>query len=234
MNTVLSYGFGFAALLVARFAFGAPIWLAGLVGVAVSYALPWAFLKLGMKATRAVIERSPEGRAAMAAHDAEQATTWREWEEIKRRQKAGEHVDPAEVARIKGILFGNKGVLLNPESAREKPAATVAPVVSTAPVRTRSSSVPQPYLVYIDYVHALEALAASPHDPALIARATAAGRQHYAHHVAATFPRGGLPPELRGSMEAAMVDTLNATILQRDIDAANRGEVPQHLLARRT
>lgn len=110
MNKVLTYGFGLAALLVARFAFGAPFWIATLIGVVGSYVLPLAFLRLGMAVSRFFIERSPEGRALMVEADAEQTAAWKEWEEIKRRRAAGLPVDEAEADRIEGILFRNEGV----------------------------------------------------------------------------------------------------------------------------
>lgn len=62
----------------------------------------------------------------MAAHDQEQARAWREWEEVKRRQGAGERVDPATVDRLEGILFRNEGIL-EKRSAQPQAAPLLAP-----------------------------------------------------------------------------------------------------------
>jgi hypothetical protein len=130
MNTVLSYGFGFAALLVARFAFDAPIWFAALLGVAASYVLPRAFLLLGMKVSRSLIERSPEGRTLTAEHDAEQAAAWKEWENIKQRRAQGKPVDEKEADRVEGILFRNEGVAGNRKAySRPPPSRGTAPPI---------------------------------------------------------------------------------------------------------
>lgn len=136
MKLVLTYGFGFAALLIVRFIFGAPMWLAGLIGLAVSYLAPrgvLGLLSLGMKVSRSFIERSPDGRALMAEHDAEQAEARKEWESIQRRRAAGEPVDEIEADRIKGILFRNEGIAGNRRSTRPAPPRSL---VAPTPPRT--------------------------------------------------------------------------------------------------
>ncbi len=121
---------GFAALAVARYAFDLPIMLAALVGTAGYFLLPIPVLRVSMRVSRFFIERTPEGGATMAAHDAEQAEAWRAWEDVKRRRAAGEAVDPTEVDRLQGILFRNEGVLGTGHAPLPAPkAAMTAPLV---------------------------------------------------------------------------------------------------------
>lgn len=100
-----------AVMATARYGFDVPPLVAGLIGVVGYYAVAPGVLVLGMKVTEHFVRKSPGGAALIEAHKAEQAAAWKELDSIKKRQTAGEKVDPMEADRIEGVLFRNEGVL---------------------------------------------------------------------------------------------------------------------------
>lgn len=110
-GAVFSWICAFALMSIARYAFNVPLIAAAMVGLVGYYAVAPGLLLLGMKITEHVIKKSPGGAALIEAHKAEQAAAWKELDSIKKRQAAGEKVDPMESDRVEGILFRNEGVL---------------------------------------------------------------------------------------------------------------------------
>ena len=101
----------FLVMVIARAAFNAPMVVMALVGLVGYYAVAPGMLLLGLKVSEFFIKASPGGAALLQEHKAEQAIAWKEWDAIKKREAAGERIDPVEKSRVEGILFRNEGVV---------------------------------------------------------------------------------------------------------------------------
>lgn len=101
----------FVVMVAARAAFTAPMVIMGVIGLVGYFVVAPGVLLLGMKVSEFFIKRSPGGAALLEEHKAEQEAARKTWDEMKRREAAGERIDPVEKSRVEGILFRNEGVV---------------------------------------------------------------------------------------------------------------------------
>lgn len=98
-------------MVIARTAFYAPMIVMGVVGIVGYYVVAPGVLMLGLKVSEFFIKRSPGGAALLEEHKTEQEAARKKWDDITKRETAGERIDPVEKSRVEGILFRNEGVV---------------------------------------------------------------------------------------------------------------------------
>jgi len=104
--TVMRFVSALIGYMVGHGLFGLPVLGAMLVSAVFLFAGPPLFLLAGMKVSRFFIERSPEGRAAMAVHDADQTAAKNELEKARLLAESGKPPDANAVAKAKEVLYG--------------------------------------------------------------------------------------------------------------------------------